>query len=94
MNWQKMSAYSAEMLDACRTVTRKVKVLPRPRWSRAASRGPSRAAFSGLSRRPSGVTAAGSQGQRGVEGPKGLSVGSGIGQQHVCLPRGGQQGPT
>ena len=64
LNWQKMSAYSAEMLDACRTVTRKVKVLPRRRWSRAASRGPSRAAFSELSRRrPSGGTAAGSQGE-------------------------------
>lgn len=61
LNWQKMSAYSAEMLDACRTVTRKVKVLPRRRWSRAVSRGPSRADFSGLSRRPSGGTAVGSQ---------------------------------
>lgn len=61
LNWQKMSAYSAEILDACRTVTRKVKVLPRRRWSRAVSRGPSRAAFSGLSRRPSGGTAVGSQ---------------------------------
>ena len=83
MNWQKMSAYSAEMLDACRTVTRKVKVLPRPRWSRAVSRGPSRVAFSGLSRRLSGVTAAGSKGQRGVEGPEGLSPGLGTGLQHA-----------
>lgn len=54
-----MSAYSAEILDACRTVTRKVKVLPRRRWSKAVSRGPSRAAFSGLSMRPSGGTAVG-----------------------------------
>lgn len=92
LNWQKMSAYSAEMLDACRTVTRKVKVLPRPRWSRAASRGPSRAAFSGLSRRLSGVTAAGSQGQRGVEGPEVLSPGLETGLQHACGPRGGAAG--
>ena len=28
LNWQKMSAYSAEMLEACRTVTLKVNVLP------------------------------------------------------------------
>lgn len=28
LNWQKMSAYSAEMLEACRTVTLKVKMLP------------------------------------------------------------------
>lgn len=62
LNWQKMSAYSAEMLDACRTVTRNVKALPRCRWARAVSRGPSRTAFSGLSRRrPSGDDAAGSQ---------------------------------
>lgn len=57
LNWQKMSAYSAEMLEACRTVTRKVKMLPSFRWSRAASSGPSGAGFSGLSRRrSSGVT--------------------------------------
>lgn len=35
MNWQKMSAYSAEMLEACRTVTLKVNVLPIFRWDRA-----------------------------------------------------------
>lgn len=58
LNWQKISAYSAEMLEACRTVTRKVKMLPSFRWSRAASRGPSIVDFSGLSRRrSSGVTA-------------------------------------
>lgn len=58
LNWQKISAYSAEMLEACRTVTRNVKMLPSFRWSRAASRGPSIVDFSGLSRRrSSGVTA-------------------------------------
>jgi len=58
LNWQKMSAYSAEMLEACRTVTRNVKILPSFRWSRAVSSGPSGAGFSGLSRRrSSGVTA-------------------------------------
>lgn len=35
LNWQKMSAYSAEMLEAWRTVTLKVKVLPIFRWDRA-----------------------------------------------------------
>lgn len=77
LNWQKMSAYSAEMLEACSTVTRKVKVLPRRRQSSAASRGPSRAAFSGLPRaRPSGGTAAGSQGHRHAVGPR-AAVGRG-----------------
>lgn len=37
LNWQKMSAYSAEMLEACRTVTLKVKVLPIFRCDRAFS---------------------------------------------------------
>jgi len=32
-----MSAYSAEMLEACKTVTLKVKVLPIFRWERAFS---------------------------------------------------------
>lgn len=32
-----MSAYSAEMLEACRTVTLKVNVLPIFRWDRAFS---------------------------------------------------------
>lgn len=35
LNWQKMSAYSAEMLEAWRTVTLKVNVLPIFRWERA-----------------------------------------------------------
>lgn len=47
LNWQKMSAYSAEMLEACRTVTLKVKTLPILRCSRE-SREPSRL-FSGPS---------------------------------------------
>lgn len=48
LNWQKMSAYSAEMLEACRTVTLKVKTLPILRCSSASS-GASRLAFSGAS---------------------------------------------
>lgn len=43
LNWQKMSAYSAEMLEACRTVTLKVKVLPIFRWDRTFSGERSRA---------------------------------------------------
>lgn len=35
LNWQKMSAYSAEMLEAWRTVTLKVNVLPIFRCDRA-----------------------------------------------------------
>lgn len=35
LNWQNMSAYSAEMLEACRTVTLKVNVLPIFRWDSA-----------------------------------------------------------
>lgn len=62
LNWQKMSAYSAEMLEACRTVTLKVKMLPSFRCSSPASNGPSRAVFSGLSRRrSSGVTVGGGE---------------------------------
>lgn len=49
MNWQKMSAYSAEMLEACRTVTLKVKILPILRCSRVVSSAPSRPGFSGFS---------------------------------------------
>lgn len=48
LNWQKMSAYSAEMLEACRTVTLKVKTLPILRCSSASS-GASRLAFRGAS---------------------------------------------
>lgn len=55
LNWQKMSAYSAEMLEACKTVTLKVKVLPIFRWDRDvsgdSSRGKSRPSpklFTGL----------------------------------------------
>lgn len=46
-----MSVYSVEMLDVCRTVTRKVKVLFRRRWFRAAFRGLFRVVFLGLFRR-------------------------------------------
>lgn len=46
LNWQKMSAYSAEMLEACSTVTLKVNRLPTFRCSRVASSAPSRHVFS------------------------------------------------
>ncbi len=49
LNWQKMSAYSAEMLEACRTVTLKVNTLPILRCSKAVSSVPSRLAFNGFS---------------------------------------------
>lgn len=49
LNWQKMSANSAEMLEACSTVTLKVNRLPTFRCSSVASRGPSRHALSGFS---------------------------------------------
>lgn len=49
LNWQKISAYSAEMLEACSTVTLKVNRLPTFRCSSDASRAPSRQAFSGFS---------------------------------------------
>lgn len=49
LNWQKMSAYSAEMLEAWSTVTLKVNRLPTFRCSSVASRAPSRHAFSGFS---------------------------------------------
>lgn len=50
LNWQKMSAYSAEMLEAWRTVTLKVKMFPILRCSRVPSRAsPSRLDFRGLS---------------------------------------------
>lgn len=39
LNWQKMSAYSGGMLLACRTVTRKVKILPTSRCSAKLSPG-------------------------------------------------------
>ena len=101
LNWQKMSAYSAEMLEACRTVTRKVKMLPSFRWSRAVSSGPSGTGFSGLSRRrSSGVTAGrgGSSARRRGHPPwclpaaphqgSGLSM-LGWAQEAGCRGRGG-----
>lgn len=52
LNWQKMSAYSAEILDACSTVTLKVKLLPIFRCESAcscmASPTPSTPSFWGL----------------------------------------------
>lgn len=50
LNWQKISAYSAEILDACKTVTLKVKLLPILRCSTSPSIWASTGDFNGLSR--------------------------------------------